>query len=228
MSLPITTDSDMETGRGDAATVESSSSNAKAKKDKRYIKSSIIAALLLLIGLVVSYTWSSNNTYLLPTAAASSQASIQQKQNRHLIDLSSWFTSLSTPSPTPSPTKPIDVSDWAEALKVTPSPTRFPTRFPTSSPSTQPSRQSTQPPTVDLRPDRDGYTTLINESFSKGYGLFSSNHSNSNTKHYLSTWGLNMGEAKSGVVRIIHDGSSKRAEITSNEIPLAENDVSRI
>ena len=38
-----------------------------------------------------------------------------------------------------------------------------------------------------------------------------------------------MGEARSGVVRIIHDGSStKKAELTSNEIPLADKEVSRI
>jgi len=38
-----------------------------------------------------------------------------------------------------------------------------------------------------------------------------------------------MGEARSGVVRIIHDGiSTKKAELTSNEIPLADKDVSSI
>jgi len=39
-----------------------------------------------------------------------------------------------------------------------------------------------------------------------------------------------MGEARSGVVRIIHDGSceEKKAELTSNEILLANKDVSSI
>ena len=235
MSISTITDSDMEAGRGDrvrgTVTDESSpSSTVTAKKDKQYIKPSIIAAIMLLIIGMASYYSTSNSTNL-AMAASSSQASIQKNQNRYLIDLSSWFTALAVASPTQSPTrKPtIDMSDWAEALKVTPPPSRFPTRSPSKQPSNQPTLPPSQPPTIDLRPDRDGYTTLINEGFTRGYGLFGSNHSSSNTKHYLSTWGLNMGEARSGVVRIIHDGSStKKAELTSNEIRLADKDVSKI
>ena len=234
MSILATNDitNDMETGRGDgAATVESSGLFADtAKKDKQYIKPSVIAtaALMLIIVGLVSYYSTSNSTNL-ATAASSSTASIQQKQNRHLIDLSSWFTALSSPTQSPTRKPSIDVSDWAEALKVTPSPTRFPTNSPSKQPTQPPSPPPSPPPTNDERPDRDGYITLINESFTRGYGLFGSNHSISNIKHYLSTWGLNMGEARSGVVRIIHDGSStKKAELTSNEIRLADKDVSKI
>ena len=143
MSILATNDisHDMETGRGDGAATDESDESPSQQKQRI---SSIIAALLLLlaIGLVSYYdtSWSSNNNSNLPTVASS-------EQNRHLIDLSSWFEALSPPTQSPTRKPTVDVSDWAEALKVTPSPTRFPTR------------------------------SLINESFSKGYGLFSSNHS---------------------------------------------------
>jgi len=59
------------------------------------------------------------------------------------------------------------MSDWAEALKVTPSPSRYPTSSPSKQPTPPPSLPPSHPPTVDLRPDRDGYTTLVNESFTR-------------------------------------------------------------
>jgi len=229
MSIPTTTnDNDIEIGRGGAAAVQSSSSSTIAKKNQQYIKPSIIVAIMLLNIGMVSYTSTTNSTNNLPPTA-SPKAITQQRQNRNLIDLSSWFEALSPPTQPPTRKPTVDVSNWAEALKVTPSPSRFPTRSPSKQPTLPPSPPPSPPPTIDERPDRDGYTTLINESFTRGYGLFSNNHNNSNVKHYLSTWGLNMGVAKSGVVRIIHDGSStKKAELTSNEILLANKDVSRI
>jgi len=176
MSILATNDNDVETGCRDGATDGESSSIAKVKsnKDKQYIKPPIIAtaALMLFIVGLVSYTSTTNSTNSLSTS--SSKASIQQMQNRHLIDLSSWlFEALSptTPSPTRKPT--IDMSDWAEALKVTPSPTRFPTSSPSKQPSKQPTLPPSPSPTIDSRPDRDGYTTLNTESFTTGYGLFS-------------------------------------------------------
>ena len=219
---------DMETGCGDAA-IESDESSSVTTKKEQQLTPIIAAALLLLIGLVTFTSLSNNTNYLPMPATSSSKASIHQKQNRHLIDLSSWFEALSPPTHSPTRKPTIDVSNWVEALKVTPSPSRFPTHSPSKQPSRRPTSPPSPPPTIDLRPDRDGYTTLINESFSRGYGLFSNNHSSSNVKHYLSTWGLNMGEARSGVVRIIHDGSStKKAELTSNEILLGDKEVTRI
>jgi len=121
MSTVATNDIDLETGRG------SSSSIATAKKDTKQHITSIIAVLILLIIVGISYTWSSNNnTNYLAMAASSSKASMQQKQNRNLIDLSSWFDALSPPTQSPTRKPTVDMSDWAESLKITPSPTHFP------------------------------------------------------------------------------------------------------
>lgn len=64
-----------------------------------------------------------------------------------------------------------------------------------------------------------GWTTIVNEQFTGGMGLF--DHHGNDANHYLSA------EGRSGVVRI-QDGNGGSSELTSNLISLQNNSFSRI